>query len=320
MVSCVNINGESKMKIFRRKRRWVIPGILNSGDLLMIYAPSGVGKSVYVTNIIASILNGELVLKLWKSKESKVGLADYEMPEDELKQRYVSVIGYHPAFFLQSFQGERLVDKSHINNLESNIRELDLGVLVIDPLSAAYEVKYEHSPMILKSIDEIHGLARRTGCAIIVVHHTGKPKYDDEGNQLPMTPLGHSTISDSVDIELQILATNTSNKTTLLCTKSRRVRSLIHRGWRRDFSYDPDTLRLTPLHEYNEDKDEILRRLRAIKKKRGLSGRALAHHLEVSERQVRRYLTGENYPNDEKIYRFLDALEKLGGNSSSGST
>jgi hypothetical protein len=261
--------------------------------------------------MVSGLINGKRVLGIWKSKKSIVGLADYEMPPDELKERYMTVIGDHPGFFIASFVGDDLDDPRHIEELEYNINELGLDVLIIDPLSAAFDASFENSPTAGRVMRGVRALARRNHCAIIVVHHTGIPRYDEEGNQLPLTPRGHSSIRQPVDVELQIVPTRIENRTTLLCTKSRRAKSIVRPEWRRDFVFDPDAFRLTPLHEYDEDKEELLRRFRAVARSLNLSGRALANEFDVSERQIRRYLAGENYPDDAHLLMFVDALSRL---------
>ena len=81
-----------------------------------------------------------------------------------------------------------------------------------------------------------------------------------------MTPRGSSTISDAVDIELQILATEHENITTLLCTKSRRTTNIVRKGWRRDFFYDEDSLLITPLHGERSDKQDLVAQIANVKK------------------------------------------------------
>ena len=57
-----------------RSRAWLIKGVMRRGDILMIYGPSGVGKSIYMLNIVAALVEGKPVLGLWKCKQCNVGL------------------------------------------------------------------------------------------------------------------------------------------------------------------------------------------------------------------------------------------------------
>jgi hypothetical protein len=161
-----------------------------------------------------------------------------------------------------------------------------------------------------ESMDTIRGIANRTGCAIIVIHHTGQPKYDENGTPLPMTPRGHSSISDTVDLELQILATEHENITTLLCTKSRRTANVVRKGWHRDFFYDENSLIITPLNETSEEKQTLVDRLVIVKEALNLSNVALAKEIGVHERTVRRWLAGE-YPSELQIIRVRGVLSRL---------
>jgi hypothetical protein len=126
-----------------------------------------------------------------------------------------------------------------------------------------------------------------------------------------MTPRGSSTISDAVDLGLQILPTERENITTLLCTKSRRTGNVIRKGWRRDFFYDPDSLLITPLHEVDESKEYLTQRLVELQEKLNLSNVALAKELNISEHTYRRYATRETLIPDSRIPLFEDTLNRL---------
>ena len=51
-----------------------------------------------------------------------------------------------------------------------------------------------------------------------------------------------------------------------------------------------------------------------------MSGRAIARALDISDRQLRRYLAEENYPEDDKIEKFLAVLDQLESNASFSET
>jgi hypothetical protein len=125
-----------------------------------------------------------------------------------------------------------------------------------------------------------------------------------------MTPRGSSTISDAVDLELQILATERENITELLCTKSRRTHNVVRKGWRRDFFYDEDSLIITPLNETSEEKQALLARLVKAKDVLNLSNVALGKGIGVHEKTIRRWLAGE-YPSEIQIPRINNVLIRL---------
>lgn len=291
------------------RRNWIIRGILNRGDVLMIYGSSGVGKSIYIANIVASLLDANTVLKLWESRRSRILIADYEMPQDEIKDRYALLTDLPQSLVIKSFQGEKLDGDMHFQLIDDMIRFMKIDVLVIDPLSAAYDVNIESRQLVGKFMQKLRRTARRNSCAMIIAHHTGKPLLDEFGDEVTTQPRGHISINDAIDIELQVLSTSTHDRTTLLCTKSKPT-STIQAGWRRDFRYDNDSLRLTPMHEYDDDKELLLKRLIRAKRALGMSNYNLAGEFNVTETQARRWAFRENYPDVPHFSEILDRLER----------
>ena len=116
-----------------------------------------------------------------------------------------------------------------------------------------------------------------------------------------MTPRGSSTISDAVDIELQILATEREDITQLVCTKSRRTRNVVRKGWRRDFFYDDESLLITPIHEQSDEKQALVEKLKAIKELCNLTNVAMAEEIGTNERSIRRWLSGDSLPSELNI-------------------
>jgi transcriptional regulator with XRE-family HTH domain/archaellum biogenesis ATPase FlaH len=293
----------------------LIDGVLHRSDVILLYAPSGEGKSIYATNICAALINGTRALELWNTRKCRVGFADYEMPVGELKLRFHEILGNtlgYSNFFTESFQGRRLINEAHIDELEANIKELKLDVLIIDNLSSASgTVKDENTGVQRDVMDTIRGLAKRTNCAIIVIHHTGKPKYDPDGNSVRMTPRGHSSISDASDVELQILKTERENVTSLLCTKSRGVRNTIRKEWRRDFYYDSDSFTITPLNEEDSTKTTTVARLKSAKEALKIGDRELGDLLSVNFSTVARWLRGENLPSETRLSKIREIIENL---------
>lgn len=125
-----------------------------------------------------------------------------------------------------------------------------------------------------------------------------------------MTPRGHSSISDAVETELQILATERPNITSLLCTKGRRTRG-IRKDWRRDFLYDEDSFTLTPVDEYDETKSTVVSRLKIVKAELDMSDRELGDLLSVNFSTVARWLRDENLPVETRLPKIREIVASL---------
>jgi hypothetical protein len=294
-------------KTNQRSRGWLIKGVLRRGDILMIYGPSGVGKSIYMLNIAAALVEGKLVLGLWKCKQCNVGLADYEMPPSEIKLRCITLLGDNKNFVAGSFAGRKIYDPSHINELECAIKDNQLSILVIDPLAAAYESRYENQPLIDRDMKTIRSLARRNNCAIILVHHTGRPQYDINGREKPFLPRGHHSIIDAADVIFRVLEGGSPNVTSFDCIKTKYSNDKgIYVDWGRHFVYDPDSLSV-----YHPGKEDFVNRLISAQRSLKLSNRKVAPMFDVSDRQIGRWRNGVNYPDEEKLPKYFEVLQQL---------
>jgi len=303
---------ENSLTRNKRSRAWLIKGVIRRGDILMIYGPSGVGKSIYMLNIVAALVEGKPVLGLWKCKQCNVGLADYEMPSDEIKLRCKILLGSNKNFVVGGFVGRKINDPSHISELECAIKDNQLSVLVIDPLAAAYRSRYENQPLIGKDMKTIRDLARRNNCAIILVHHTGRPQYDINGHEKPFLPRGHHSIMDAADVIFRVLSGGSPNVTSFRCIKTKYANN---DGTYDDqghyFTYDSNSLRLTSGRIYNEDKEDFIRRLTSVQRSLKLSNRKVAPIFGVSDKEVGRWLNRVNYPDEEALPKYLEVLQQL---------
>ncbi len=289
----------------------IIENVLWPSDVLLLYGSSGVGKSIYLTNIIGALVNGTKCLELWNTNRARVGLFDYEMPEDELKQRALTIFGHNQNFFVNSYAGSKLEDDFHVIEIETNIKTHNLDVIFLDPLSAACHVENENSPEMREVMNRIRGIAQRNSVAVVVVHHTGKDRFLEDGRLLPKTPRGHSSIGDAVDFEFQVLSGGRSERTRLECTKSKRTRGEVRKGWSAYFIYDLETLLLSPEEQISAEASQIVAEIKSARARLELTQIDFAERLNVSERTVKRWEAGEYQPHSLHLLRIKRLLEEL---------
>jgi len=58
--------------------------------------------------------------------------------------------------------------------LEQTIRELGIGLLIVDPWARYYAGDENSNDQTEAALAQLSGLAERTGCAVVIVHHLGK--------------------------------------------------------------------------------------------------------------------------------------------------
>ena len=125
-----------------------------------------------------------------------------------------------------------------------------------------------------------------------------------------MTPRGHSSISDAVETELQVLATERQNITSLLCTKGRRTRG-IRKDWRRDFFYDEDSFTITPLNEQDSSKTTLVARLKSVKEELKIGDRELGDLIGVNFSTVARWFRDEMLPSETRLPKVIEVTNLL---------
>ena len=125
-----------------------------------------------------------------------------------------------------------------------------------------------------------------------------------------MTPHGHSSISDAVETELQVLATERQNIISLLCTKGRRTRG-IRKDWRRDFFYDEDSFTITPLNEQDSSKTTLVARLKGVKEELKIGDRELGDLIGVNFSTVARWFRDEMLPSETRLPKVIEVTNLL---------
>src|SRR5438093_4304478 len=70
-----------------------------------------------------------------------------------------------------------LENESHIRTLKQKVKETNVDLVIIDTVSAAFNLRNENDNSEVKSrvMGPLVHLARSCNCAVIFVHHHGKP-------------------------------------------------------------------------------------------------------------------------------------------------
>ena len=129
-------------------RPWLVDGFLLRKSVTALVAPGGTGKSSLALTLGCSIAAGNDVLGLGLRESTNVMLLSYEDDKSEIERRYKAVCKKHNLSFgqhnvylpnkpIQIFDLEGSQPKPTLSarGLSDNLIELDIGLLVIDPLS-----------------------------------------------------------------------------------------------------------------------------------------------------------------------------------------
>jgi hypothetical protein len=162
---------------------WGAERFYRPGSIVTIGATPGVGKSWIRAEIAIRQVTGQgdILGTYAVRRQANVLVIDEDMGplEEWLREEAVAtalgVSRYQlTGYYRLSFAGVRLEDENWCGWLERTIHELDIGLLILDPISEMYAVKELREE--LKPIkDRLRGIIRRKpGLVVMLVHHLKK--------------------------------------------------------------------------------------------------------------------------------------------------
>ena len=178
------------------QRKVLVSNLIHDREAIMLYSPTGVGKtwlSLAIAMIVAG--RGKLDLLDWENEDPQpVCYVDGEMLEEDMQERIKMLIpslNIDEEELRKNFRYlSRVSQKEEIEDflsLELKENQLELlkwlkdnsgkgkhPLLVLDNLSNLAELGDENSSGQMQSFNMMVTKARKFGCSMVTVHHTGK--------------------------------------------------------------------------------------------------------------------------------------------------
>jgi RecA-family ATPase len=183
------------------KRPWIIKGVLLRGYVTAGIAPPGVGKSTFAAMTAIMVATGweKPMLNRPVLEKTNVLLLNNEDDEDELKRKISGICQHYDIgigeltdrLFVRSGYGSRLL-LAHRNKDNMVVATVDnkkvlefclrhsIGLIIIDPFISVHDVPENDNTDIESVITEIRSIAKQTGAAVLLIHHTKKTGGDSE--------------------------------------------------------------------------------------------------------------------------------------------
>lgn len=175
-------------------RRWIIDRLLLGGAVTVLTAPGGSGKTTFTSALALSIATGKPILGMPVSSSGNVWIWNLEDDLDELARSLSA------AQQLHCIDNSEIDDKLYLNSamdgsglctateardgiallepvfdkISAEIKAKGVTILIVDPFVSSHAVEENSNTKIDKIVKAWARVARATGCAIVLVHHTSK--------------------------------------------------------------------------------------------------------------------------------------------------
>ena len=194
--TCTNILDED-VEMFTD---YAIKGMLHLGEVVTVYGPSNVGKSLVALEILQHVCKGHALGSRRARKGSIVYIAAEAPISIKRRAKALGLTRADGAFFIGD-EPIDLLDTCSIAQTIQYLKKLDtsekLRVVVIDTFSLAIPDADENSATAMsQAISNAKRIALDLKVCVILVHHEGKD--DSRG------PRGSTAIKAGVDVELKL--------------------------------------------------------------------------------------------------------------------
>lgn len=175
-------------------RPWLIPGVMLSGYTHMLAAPGGTGKSLFTLQMAIALALGQQWGQFTPRRRAKTMVINVEDDLHEQRRRLaaarkvmaadkrdllgmVHLVADTDNIIVAGFDDAKrvMVAKPIVPVLVEYIREHQIDVLIVDPFTETFEGDENDNSEVKWAMriwrDEI---AKATGCAVYLVHHTTK--------------------------------------------------------------------------------------------------------------------------------------------------
>jgi len=177
------------------RRRWLIGSFAVRGNLTVLVAPPGAGKSTLgIALAVACAIGRNELVGEHVHEPTRAWVWNNEDDQDELRRRLAAVLQHwsidaadvrgrlglnsgadRPLLVARLNRDGTVLRLPDIDAMAERVRANGIGLLVVDPFVETHEVDENDNAQIKAVAAMWRDVARRAECAVILVHHTGKP-------------------------------------------------------------------------------------------------------------------------------------------------
>lgn len=197
---------------------------IERGTLALLCASGASGKSMLIQYIACCVSSGKPLFGKFDVMKGAVLHLDQEQNALQTQRRYERLaagLGIDELDIERIDLNRRLDSPEEIKTVEEDLAAHFQGknIILIDSLKATSEAD-ENSPQIEVILKILKKIAERTKTGVILIHHKGKSVASTK-----QTGRGHSSIYDSVDIQIDLDWNQETEVAELICRKNRDGRN-----------------------------------------------------------------------------------------------
>ena len=183
-------SGEELLTLKLDTREFLVENLIREKDTVILVGNEKRGKSLLIYQLICSLTSQHPFLDKWDIlKSCKV---TYIQLEGELSdsqdrlERMIKVQEFDPKLFYMHFCSPlQLHLEEGMERLVDDIRRHHMpDIVIIDPIYFAFTGSLSNDEIVRQFIGNLRILKDRLGCAIMLVHHTHKAKFNYKGNTI----------------------------------------------------------------------------------------------------------------------------------------
>jgi hypothetical protein len=176
------------------RRRWLLGRSLLRRKLTVKVAATGVGKSTLSIARAVAVATGRAITGEEVHERCKVWVYNNEDDDEDLKRQLAAVLQHwdiafaevkgqlavnsgtdRPLLVARTDRNGTVVRLPDVDACIRHLRERDYGLFVVDPFIETHESD-ENSNKEIRAVGGLfRDIARQAECAVLLVHHTGKP-------------------------------------------------------------------------------------------------------------------------------------------------
>jgi hypothetical protein len=192
----VAIDGNQLLRTDLPDIDWIIDDMIPAGDLISIAGPSGVGKTRYISLLIACLLTGRtdlMGLPAANKPISTLYFANEEKGED-LQRRIKAamhangLVGGRRSWvrgkdagrvrFLMQDQGMLVPNLELLDQIVDKVKRDDIELVIFDPFNTLGGEEENSAASVDQIISCFQYIAQHTGAAVMFIHHTPKDRSE----------------------------------------------------------------------------------------------------------------------------------------------